>query len=113
MTAGLQRALADTRVLVGDRGRVAADLACAIAGGARAISDVRVMGDARELFGPVASVPTAWPTLTEIAAGGTRTAKKKITAAVTAARRHAWGQVRGAARDAARGCGSRTTPCPS
>jgi Transposase DDE domain group 1 len=40
----------------------------------------------------VASVPTAWQTLTEIADGGTRTAKK-ITAAVNAARRHAWGQV--------------------
>ena len=43
-----------------DRGRVFADLACAIADGARVISDFRVMGDQRELFGPVASVPTAW-----------------------------------------------------
>ena len=92
LTAGLSRALAGTRVLVHDRGRVAADLACAIADGARAISDFRVMGDQRELFGPVASVPTAWRTLTEIADGGTRTAKK-ITEAVNAARRHAWGQV--------------------
>jgi nucleotide-binding universal stress UspA family protein len=92
LTAGLSGALASTRVLVHDRGRVAADLACAIADGARAISDFRVMGDQRELFGPVASVPTAWRTLTEIAAGGTRTAKT-ITAAVNAARRHAWGQV--------------------
>jgi hypothetical protein len=51
LTAGLSRALAGTRVLVHDRGRVAADLACAIADGARAISDFRVMGDQRELFG--------------------------------------------------------------
>jgi hypothetical protein len=52
-----------------DRGRVAADLACAIAGGARVISDLRVMRDQAELFGPVASVPTAWRALGEIAAG--------------------------------------------
>jgi len=36
---------------------VLSDLACAIADGARVISDFRVMGDQRELFGPVASVP--------------------------------------------------------
>src|ERR1700726_1700310 len=48
-----------------DRGRVFADLACAIADGARVISDFRVMGDQRELFGPVASVPTAWRALKE------------------------------------------------
>jgi hypothetical protein len=92
LTAGLSRALASARVLVRDRGRVAADLACAIADGARAISDFRVMGDQRELFGPVASVPTAWRMLEEIAAGGSGTGKK-ITAAVNAARRHAWDQV--------------------
>jgi nucleotide-binding universal stress UspA family protein len=92
LTMGLSRALAGTRLLVHDRGRVAADLACAIADGARAISDFRVMRDQRELFGPVASVPTAWRTLEEIAAGGSRTAQK-ITAAVNAARRYAWGQV--------------------
>src|SRR5215211_975925 len=95
LTTGLSRALASTRLLVHDRGRVVADLACAIADGARAISDFRVMGDQRELFGPVASVPTAWRTLTEIADGGPRTAKK-ITAAVNAARRYAWD--RGVAR---------------
>ena len=36
------------------------------------ISDFRVMGDQRELFGPVASVPTAWRALKEAAAGGDR-----------------------------------------
>jgi len=40
----------------------------------------------------VASVPTAWRMLTEIAGGGTR-ADKRITAAVHTARRHAWAQV--------------------
>jgi hypothetical protein len=42
------------------------------------------MGDQRELFGLVASVPTAWRTLKEIAGGGTR-ADKRITAAVNTA----------------------------
>ncbi len=66
-----------------------ADLACAIADGARVISDFRVMGDQRELFGPVASVPTAWRALKETAAGGDRR-RRKVTAAVNQARRHAW-----------------------
>ncbi len=58
LTGGLSKALAGDR-LVHDRGRVLADLACAIADGAQVISDFRVIGDQRELFGPVASVPTA------------------------------------------------------
>jgi hypothetical protein len=74
-----------------DRGRVLSDLACAIADGARVISDFRVMGDQRELFGPVASVPTAWRALREIAAGGDRR-RQKVTAAVSRARRHARAQ---------------------
>jgi hypothetical protein len=69
-----------------------ADLACAIADGAEVISDFRVMGDQEELFGLVASVPTAWRTLAEIAGGGER-AQGKITAAVNAARRRAWAGV--------------------
>ena len=92
LAGGLSRALATPRVLVHDRGRVLADLACAVADGARVISDFRVMADQRELFGLVASVPTAWRMLTEIAGGGTR-ADKRITAAVHTARRHAWAQV--------------------
>jgi Transposase DDE domain group 1 len=50
------------------------------------------MGDRAELFGLVASVPTAWRTLKEIACAGGR-ADKRLTAAVNAARRHAWAQV--------------------
>jgi Transposase DDE domain group 1 len=92
LTGGLSRALATPRFLVHDRGRVTADLACAIADGARVISDFRVMRDQRELFGLVASVPTAWRTLAEIARGGAR-ADRRITAAVNTARRHAWAQV--------------------
>jgi len=70
---------------------VVADLACAIADGARVISDFRVMSDQWQLFGLVASVPTAWRTLAEIARGGAR-ADRRITAAVNMARRHAWAQ---------------------
>jgi len=92
LTGGLARALASARILVHDRGRVLADLACAIADGARVISDFRVMGDQAELFGLVASVPTAWRTLKEIASWGKR-ADRRITAAVNAARRHAWAQI--------------------
>src|SRR6516162_11765845 len=72
LTGGLSRALASDRLLVHDRGLVLADLACAIADGAEVISDFRVMGDQQDLFGLVASVPTAWRTLDEIARGGDR-----------------------------------------
>jgi hypothetical protein len=90
LTSGLSAALPSP--LGGhDRGRVLADLACAIADGARVISDFRVMGDQRELLGPVASVPTAWRALKEAASGGDRS-RRKVTAAVNWARRHAWAQ---------------------
>ena len=48
VTSGFSRALAAGRVLGHDRGRVLAGLACAIAGGARAISDFRVLADQAE-----------------------------------------------------------------
>src|SRR6266496_270097 len=89
LTGGLSRALASQRLLIHDRGRVTADLACAIADGAEVISDFRVLADQEELFGLVASVPTTWRTLNEIAAGGPR-ALARITKAVNAARRTAW-----------------------
>jgi Transposase DDE domain group 1 len=86
LTSGLSRALASGRLLVHDRGRVLADLACAIADGAEVISDFRV------LFGKVASVPTCWRALNEIAAGGQRTSAR-IDGAVNAARRAAWAAI--------------------
>ena len=92
LTAGLSRALASDRLLVHDRGRVLADLACAIADGAEVISDFRVMADQRELFGLVASVPTAWRTLDEIAAGSGR-ALARVSGAVNVARRRAWAAI--------------------
>jgi Transposase DDE domain group 1 len=106
LTAGLSGALASGRLLVHDRGRVLADLACAIADGAEVISDFRVMGDQEDLFGRVASVPTAWRTLDEIARGGDRTLGK-ITAAVNAARRRAWAGI-SARHGALPGCAWRT-----
>ena len=89
LTGGLSQALDAGRLLVHDRGRVLADLACAIADGGEAISDFRVIGDQGDLFGPVASVPTAWRALAEIAAGGDKTAGR-VVSAVNAARRRAW-----------------------
>ena len=90
LTSGLSKAL--TRrgfVPVHDRGRVLADLAVAIADGATVISDFAVLSGQREVLGPVASVPTAWRALEEIAGGGPKTARK-INAAVNAARARAW-----------------------
>ena len=89
LAGGLSRALFSGRVLGHDRGRVLADISCAIADGARAISDFRVLADQGEAFGQVASVPTAYRTLEEITRGGTRT-ELKLTAAINAARRYAW-----------------------
>ena len=65
LTGGLSQALFSGRVLGHDRGRVLADISCAIADGARAISDFRVLADQEEAFGQVASVPTAYRTLEE------------------------------------------------
>jgi hypothetical protein len=45
LTAGLSRALVSGRLMVDDRGRVLAGLGCAIADGAEAISDSKVIGD--------------------------------------------------------------------
>jgi hypothetical protein len=47
-------------------GRVFTDLAVAIADGADAISGIAVLADRGELFGPVASVPTAWRVLDRV-----------------------------------------------
>jgi hypothetical protein len=92
LTAGLSAALADQRLLTHDRGRVLADVACAIADGAETVSDFRVIGDQGELFGPVASVPTVWRTLNEVASGG-EAALGRVAGAVSAARRTAWAQI--------------------
>src|SRR5205085_5592071 len=55
-------ALADLRQRRGvhDPGRIAVDLAVMLADGGEAISDPAVLRDQPQLFGPVASDPTAW-----------------------------------------------------
>jgi hypothetical protein len=92
LTKGLSQALFSGRLLHHDRGRVLADISCAIADGARAVSDFRVLADQAAAFGQVASVPTAYRTLEEITKGGARL-ERKLVAAVNTARRYAWTQV--------------------
>ena len=60
-----------------DRGQVLVDLAVAIADGATAISDLRVLADQPALFGEVASVPTAWRTLEAVDACSTWTPHRR------------------------------------
>ncbi|MFD4948241.1 IS1380 family transposase [Streptomyces sp. NPDC058409] len=49
-----------------DPGRVAVDLAVMLADGGEAIADLSLLRDQREVFGPVASTPTAWRVLADI-----------------------------------------------
>jgi hypothetical protein len=72
-----------------DRGRVLADLAVAVADGATAIDDIRVLRDQSELFGPVASTTTAWRCLNEIS--GTQLAR--IDRARAKVRARVWAQI--------------------
>ena len=85
---GLSEAMAPTkkRRRGHDRGQVLVDLAVAIADGATAISDLRVLSDQPGLFGEVASVPTTWRTLEAIDAA----TFECIAAARAEARAEAW-----------------------
>ncbi|MEV6957532.1 IS1380 family transposase [Streptomyces sp. NPDC051183] len=49
-----------------DPGRIATDLAVMLADGGEAITDLAVLRDQREVFGPVASTPTAWRVLAAV-----------------------------------------------
>jgi len=69
-----------------DRGEVLVDLAVALADGATAISDLRVLCDQPALFGEVASVPTAWRTLESI----DEAALERLATARAEARKAAW-----------------------
>jgi hypothetical protein len=69
-----------------DRGEVLVDLAVALADGATSISDLRVLADQPELFGPVASAATAWRTLEAV----DDAALARIAAARASARAAAW-----------------------
>jgi hypothetical protein len=88
LTAGLSAAMAPTkkRRRGHDRGQVLVDLAVAIADGGETISDLAVLRDQPDLFGEVASTPTAWRTLEAVDAA----VLKSIAAARATARARAW-----------------------
>jgi hypothetical protein len=67
-------------------GHVFADLAVAIADGADAVSGIGVLRDREGLFGPVASMPTAWRLLDRI----DEPHLERVRAARAAARERAW-----------------------
>ena len=88
LSRGVSAALLDTYrgVPVHAPGRVFTDLACAIADGADCVSGIGTLVDRRDLFDPVASMPTTWRLLNRIDAahlGGVRAAR-------AAARERAW-----------------------
>ena len=67
-------------------GQVFTDLAVAIADGADAVTGIEVLRDREALFGPVASMPTAWRLLDRIDAAHL----PRVRAARAAARERAW-----------------------
>ncbi len=88
LTEGLSVAMAPTkkRRRGHDRGQVVVDLAVMIADGGDAISDLAVLRDQPELFGAVASTPTAWRTLEAVDTA----ALERIAVARATARRRVW-----------------------
>jgi hypothetical protein len=87
LTGELSKALARVGfVPVHDRGRVLSDIAVTLADGGRTIGEIAVLRDQAELFGPVASMPTAWRSLNEIDGVGL----DRISKARARARRRAW-----------------------
>lgn len=68
LTAGLSAAMAPTRQRrsAHDPGRVLVDLAVSVADGGTSMSDLKVLRNQPEVFGTVASDPTAWRVLASI-----------------------------------------------
>ncbi|MER8073363.1 hypothetical protein ABTZ59_34450 [Streptomyces sp. NPDC094034] len=60
-----------------DPGRVAVDLAVILAGGGEIITDLAVLRDQGEVFGPVASTPTAWRLLADSVLARLRSARSR------------------------------------
>jgi hypothetical protein len=76
LTAGLSKALVRRDfVPVHDRGRVLADTAVLIADGGRVLSDLATLRDQGELYGSVASDPSARPSATGSLGPGPRPAR--------------------------------------
>jgi hypothetical protein len=90
LTAAFSQALAPSRQRAGghDPGRVATDLAVMLADGSQTISDLAVLRDQSELFGPVASPAIAWRVLDGI----DESALERLRAARASARELAWAQ---------------------
>ena len=87
LTGGLSQALARPGFLpLHDRGRVFTDLAVVLADGGHRIGDIAVLRDQADLFGSVASMPTAWRCLNEI----TPSALGRIDAARAQTRQRVW-----------------------
>jgi hypothetical protein len=89
LTAALSEALADTRERAGghDRGRVLRDLALSLADGGDCLADLGALREQEELFGAVASTPTAWRAIAAVAEEGRLGA---VRAARATAREGAW-----------------------
>jgi hypothetical protein len=88
LTCGLSAAMAPTkqRRRGHDRGQVLVDLAVMLADGGEAICDLAVLRDQPNLFGEVASLPTAWRTLEAV----DEAALARVATARAAARAQAW-----------------------
>ncbi len=88
LSDGLSAAMAPTRQRrsAHNPGRVLVDLAVMVADGGTSLSDLRVLRDQPELFGSIASDPTAWRVLDSIDAN----AMAAINAARAACRKVAW-----------------------
>ena len=87
LTAALSRGLARRGFSpVHDRGRVLGDLAVCIADGGRVLSDLAALRDQPELYGPVASDPTAWRTLEAVG----EPERGHVAAARARTRRRVW-----------------------
>lgn len=88
LVTALEDALADTYrgAWVHSPGQVLTDLAVAVADGADAITGIGVLGDREDVFGSVASMPTAWRALDRIDTDHL----PAVRAARAAARQAAW-----------------------
>ncbi len=88
LTAGLSVAMASTkqRRRGHDRGQVLVDLTVMLADDGKAISDLATLRDQPELFGEVASTPTAWRALEAVDAA----AQERIATARARARAAVW-----------------------
>jgi hypothetical protein len=88
LTDGLSAAMAPTRQRrsAHDPGRVLVDLVLNVAGGGTSLSDLKVLRDQPEVFGTVASDPTAWRVLASV----DEEVLVSVDAARAAARATAW-----------------------